>query len=68
MTNEQKRAMYAIDTMVMDVVREIVAGQVLAERARCVAVCREVAAQHWATGKGGAAECAEAIERGAVGR
>lgn len=41
---------------------------VAAERARCVAVCREVAAQHWATGKGGATECAEAIERGEVGR
>jgi hypothetical protein len=33
------------------------------ERARCATVCREVAAQHWATGVGGAAECAEAIER-----
>ena len=44
-----------------------VAAAVAAERARCAAVCREVATVRvadWAT----AEACAEAIERGAVGR
>jgi hypothetical protein len=50
---------------------------VTAERARCAAVCREVAARyrHGACGceecegRGdGARECAEALERGEVGR
>jgi hypothetical protein len=50
---------------------------VAAERARCAAVCREVAARYRSgacgcaecEGRGdGARECAEAIERGAVGR
>lgn len=42
---------------------------VAAERARCAAVCREVAAQRWAVGlaEAAATECAEEIERGEVG-
>lgn len=55
-------------------VDEAVAKAVAAERARCAAVCREVAAQ--AVGplaldagvRRGATTCAEAIERGAVER
>lgn len=65
-------------TTVEQRIREIVAievtREVLAERARCAAVCREVAAQ--AVGplaldagvRRGATTCAEAIERGAVAR
>jgi hypothetical protein len=65
-------------TTVEQRIREIVAievtREVLAERARCAAVCREVAAQ--AVGplaldagvRRGATTCAEAIERGAVER
>jgi len=47
--------------------RREVAAAVAAERARCAAVCREVATVRvadWAT----AEACAEAIERGAVTR
>ena len=43
---------------------------VAAERVRCAAVCREVAARHYCdrvSRSEGAAECAEAIERGEVG-
>jgi hypothetical protein len=59
---------------------EAVRAAVAAERARCAAVCRAVAARGrvvvcsgpWRVegeGRGdGARECAEAIERGAVGR
>ena len=73
-------------TTVEQRIREIVAievtREVLAERARCAAVCREVAARQSAHLGCGAAEsardeadarsnaaleCAEAIERGAVG-
>lgn len=57
-THGQKRTMYALD-MVMDVVREIVAEQVLAERARCAAVAAAMADD-------AALACADAIERGAV--
>ena len=65
-------------TTVEQRIREIVAievtREVLAERARCAAVCREVATQ--AVGplaldagvRRGATTCAEAIERGAVER
>ena len=65
-------------TTVEQRIREIVAievtREVLAERSRCAAVCREVAAQ--AVGplaldagvRRGATTCAEAIERGAVER
>jgi len=56
-----ERARYAAEDE-----RDEARAAVAAERARCAAVCREVAAQHWATGVGGAAECAEAIERGPV--
>ena len=71
-------------TTVEQRIREIVAievtREVLAERARCAAVCREVAAGYDAEGydaiddgecgqrAAGALECAEAIERGAVER
>jgi len=48
-----------------------VAAAVAAERARCAAVCREVAAREAGYGNGVARDaarlCAEAIERGAVG-
>ena len=56
---------------------DAVRAAVAAERARCAAVCREVAARyrHGACGceecegrSDGARECAEAIERGEVGR
>lgn len=55
-------------------VRDALTKAVAAERARCAAVCREVAAQ--AVGplaldagvRRGATTCAEAIERGAVER
>jgi len=64
-------------TTVEQRIREIVAievtREVLAERARCAAVCREVAAATRADGGNPydgraevADECAEAIERGAV--
>jgi chromosome segregation ATPase len=52
----------------MEAERDEARAAVAAERARCAAVCREVAAQHWATGVGGAAECADTIERGEAGR
>ena len=58
-------------------VREILAPgelsaeeRVAAERARCAAVCREVAARHYCdrvSRSEGATECAEAIELGEVG-
>ena len=61
-------------TTVEQRIREIVAievtREVLAERARCAAVCREVAAEYEDGGDARltAEECAEAIERGAVAR
>ena len=45
-----------------------VAAAVAAERARCAAVCREVAADWCGDMRDTALECAEAIERGAVTR
>ena len=58
-------------TTVEQRIREIVAievtREVLAERARCAAVCREVAADWCGDMRDTALECAEAIERGAVG-
>ena len=49
-----------------------VAAAVAAERARCAAVCREVAVAYteaeYPYRAAGALECAEAIERGAVSR
>jgi len=61
-------------TTVEQRIREIVAievtREVLAERARCAAVCREVAVAYteaeYPYRAAGALECAEAIERGAV--
>ena len=64
-------------TTVEQRIRELVAievvREVLAERARCAAVCREVAAKYAnPTGQSSSAwewsaeECAEAIERGPV--
>lgn len=49
--------------------RVAVERAVAAERARCAAVCREVAAReaHHVNAPRAALECAEAIERGAVG-
>ena len=63
-------------TTVEQRIREIVAievtREVLAERARCAAVCREVAVAYteaeYPYRAAGALECAEAIERGAVAR
>ena len=63
-------------TTVEQRIREIVAievtREVLAERARCAAVCREVAVAYteaeYPYRAAGALECAEAIERGAVER
>ena len=63
-------------TTVEQRIREIVAievtREVLAERARCAAVCREVAVAYteaeYPYRAAGALECAEAIERGAVSR
>ena len=58
-------------TTVEQRIREIVAievtREVLAERARCAAVCREVAAEYEGHAGAVARQCAEAIERGAVG-
>jgi len=52
----------------VDVIAIEVTRAVLAERAQNAAMCRVVAAQRWAVGRGcsGATECAEAIERGEV--
>ena len=47
--------------------RREVDAAVAAERARCAAVCREVAADWRGDMRDTALECAEAIERGAVG-
>ena len=67
----------ALADAIVDGVRMACASAIAAERARCAAVCREVAARyrHGACGceecegRGdGARECAEAIERGEVGR
>ena len=59
-------------TTVEQRIREIVAievtREVLAERARCAAVCREVAAGYDGHAGAVARQCAEAIERGAVER
>ena len=48
--------------------RREVDAAVAAERARCAAVCREVAADWRGDMRDTALECAEAIERGAVER
>ena len=48
-------------------VRDALKKAVAAERARCAAVCREVAADWRGDMRDTALECAEAIERGAVG-
>ena len=48
-------------------VRDALTKAVAAERARCAAVCREVAADWRGDMRDTALECAEAIERGAVG-
>ncbi len=55
-------------TTVEQRIREIVAievtREVLAERARCAAVCREVAAEYEGHAGAVARQCAEAVERG----
>ena len=48
-------------------VRDALTKAIAAERARCAAVCREVAADWRGDMRDTALECAEAIERGAVG-
>ena len=48
--------------------RREVAAAVAAERARCAAVCREVAAEYEGHAGAVARQCAEAVERGAVER
>ena len=48
-------------------VRDALTKAVAAERARCAAVCREVAAGYDGHAGAVARQCAEAIERGAVG-
>ncbi len=71
MTTAEQATYMALDALG---VRIAVERAVAAERARCAAVCREVAAQ--AVGplaldagvRRGATTCAEAIERGAVER
>jgi len=71
MTTAEQATYMALDALG---VRIAVERAVAAERARCAAVCREVAAQ--AVGplaldagvRRGATTCAEAIERGAVAR
>ena len=55
-------------TTVEQRIREIVAievtREVLAERARCAAVCREVAAEYEGHAGAVARQCADAVERG----
>ena len=71
MTTAEQATYMALDALG---VRIAVAKAVAAERARCAAVCREVAAQAVvplaldAGVRRGATTCAEAIERGAVER
>ena len=49
-------------------VRDALTKAVAAERARCAAVCRDVAAEYEGHAGAVARQCAEAIERGAVER
>ena len=61
----------ADDDDLVEAVRLLVSERdaaVTAERARCAAVCREVAADWRGDMRDTALECAEAIERGAVER
>lgn len=65
MTTMEQTTYTALDALGVQIAVE---RAVAAERARCAAVCREVAAQRWAVGlaEAAATECAEEIERGAV--
>jgi len=73
-TASARRAVVILAATEMWPVREILAPgelsaeeRVAAERARCLAVCREVAAGYDGHAGAVARQCAEAIERGAVG-
>jgi hypothetical protein len=76
---DRRRAVKVLAGQAVDLAREVVAlsRELAAERARCAAVCREVAERYRygacgceeCEGRGdGARECAEAIERGEAGR
>ena len=65
MTTMEQTTYTALDALGVQIAVE---RAVAAERARCAAVCRDVAAEYEGHAGAVARQCAEAIERGAVER